>query len=47
MSLSQAQYLVEESDNFVKTTAELSSRASKDVIVEITVSDGSANGIVE
>ena len=46
-SLSQSQYLVVESNNSLTGTITLSSRTSEDVIVEITISDGSANGNVE
>ena len=47
MSLSQSQYSVVESNNLLTGTITLSSRASEDVIVEVTISDGSANGNVE
>ena len=47
MSLSQSQYSVIESNNSLTETITLSSRTSKDVIVEVTISDGSANGNVE
>ena len=47
MSLSQSQYSVEESNNSLTGTITLSSRAFEDVIVEVTISDGSANGNVE
>ena len=47
MSLSQSQYSVEESNNLLTGTIAMSSRASEDVIVEVTISDGSANGNVE
>ena len=47
MSLSQSQYSVVESNNSFTGTVTLSSRTSEDVIVEITISDGSANGNVE
>ena len=43
MSLSQSQYSVAESNNTLTGTITLSSRASEDVIVEVTISDGSAN----
>ena len=47
MSLSQSQYSVVENDTSLTVTITLSSRASEDVIVEVTISDGSANGNVE
>ena len=47
MSLNQSQYSVLERDNSLAGTITLSSRASEDVIVEVTISDGSANGNVE
>ena len=47
MSLSQSQYSVAESDNSLTGIITLSSRASEDVIVEVTISDGSANGNVD
>ena len=47
MSLSESQYSVAESNNLLTGTITLSSRTSEDVIVEITISDGSANGNVE
>ena len=39
MSLSQSQYSVVESKNLLIATITLSSRASEDVIVEVTISD--------
>ena len=47
MSLSQSQYSVVESNNSLTGTITLNSTLSKDVIVEVTISDGSANGNVE
>ena len=47
VSLSQSQYSVVESNNSITGTITLSSRTSEDVIVEVTISDGSANGNVE
>ena len=47
MSLSQSQYSVAESDSSLSVMIMLSSRASENVIVEVTLSDGSANGNVE
>ena len=47
VSLSQSQYSVVESDNSLTGSITLSSRTSEDVIVEVTISDGSANGNVE
>ena len=47
MSLSQSQYSVAESDASLRVTITLSSRASEDVMVEVTLSDGSADGNVE
>ena len=39
MSLSQSQYSVVEGSNLLTETITLSSRASEDVIVEVTISD--------
>ena len=47
VSLSQSQYSVAESDNSLSVIIMLSNRASEDVMVEVTLSDGSANGNVE
>ena len=47
VSLNQSQYSVLESDNSLTGTITLSSRTSEDVIVEVTISNGSANGNVE
>ena len=47
MSLSQSQCSVVESNNSLTGAITLSSRTSEDVIVEVTISDGSANGNVE
>ena len=47
MSLSQSQYSVVESYNSLTGTVTLSGKASKDVIVKVIISDGSANGNVE
>ena len=47
MSLSQSQYSVAESDTSLSVIIMLSSRTSEDVMVEVTLSDGSANGNVE
>jgi len=47
VSLGQSQYSIVESTNSLTGTITLSSRTSKDVIVEVTISDGSANGNVE
>ena len=46
MSLSQSQYSVAESDNELTGFLTLNSRTSEDVIVEVTISDGLANGNV-
>ena len=46
MSLSQSQYSVAESDYELTGILTMNSRASEDVIVEVTISDGSANGNV-
>ena len=46
MSLSQPQYSVAESDTSLNVTITLSSATSEDVMVEITLSDGSADGNV-
>ena len=47
MSLSQLQSSVTENDSPLTGSITLSRRASEDVIVEVTISDGSANGNVE
>ena len=47
MSLSQSQYSVAESDNSLSVIIMLSSRASENIMVEVTLSDGSANGNLE
>ena len=47
MSLNQSQYSVAESDTSLTVNISLSSRASEDVMVEVTISDGSANGNIE
>ena len=44
MSLNQSQYSVAESDPSLTVNITLSSRASEDVMVEVTISNGSANG---
>ena len=47
MALSQSQYFVVENKNSTTGTVTLSNEASEDVIVEVTISNGSANGNVE
>ena len=47
VSLSQSQYSVAESDTSLTVNITLSSTASEDVIVEVTIRDGSAIGNVE
>ena len=47
MSLSLSQYSVVESNNSLTGTITLSNKTSEDVIEEVTISDGSANGNVE
>ena len=47
MSLSQSEYSVAENGSSVTGTIIMSSEASEDVIVEVTISGGSANGNVE
>ena len=47
MSLSESQYSVSESGTSLSVMIMMSSRASEDVIVQVTLSDGSANGNVE
>ena len=47
VSLSQSQYSVAESDTPLPVTIMLSNRASEDVVVEVTLSDRSANGNVQ
>ena len=44
MSLRRSQYSVVESDNSLTGTIILNRRTSEDVIVEVTISDESANG---
>ena len=44
MSLSEPEYSVTESDTPLSVTIMLSNRTSEDVVVEVTLSDGSANG---
>ena len=44
MSLNQSEYSVAEDNTSLTVTVTMSSRASEDVMVEVTVSDGSANG---
>ena len=46
VSLSEPEYSVAESDTPLSVTIMLSNRASEDVVVEITLSDGSADGNV-
>ena len=47
VSLSQSQYSVAENDASLTGSITLSSGTSEDVIVEVTLSDGSAIGNVE
>ena len=47
VSLNRSNYSVGENDGSVVGTITLSKEASEDVIVEVTVSDGSTNGNVE
>ena len=47
MSLNQLQFSVVESDALLNVMIMLSSRTSEDVMVEVTLSNGSANGNVE
>ena len=47
VSLSQLKYLVEESNKSATGVVTLSSRTSENVTVEVTISDGSANGNVK
>ena len=47
VSLSQLQYLVAENNTFLPVNITLNRTTSEDVIMEITISDGSANGNVE
>ena len=44
MSLSQSQYSVAENDTSLTVNITLNSTTSEDIIVEVTVSNGSANG---
>ena len=46
MSLSQLEYSAAESDIPLPVTITLSNEASEDVVVEVTLSDGSADGNV-
>ena len=47
VSLNQPQYLITENSSFLPVNVILNRIASEDVIVEVTISDGSANGNVE
>ena len=47
MSLSQSQSSIAESDTPLPVTIMLSNRASEDVVVEIILTDGSADGNVQ
>ena len=47
VSLSQPQYTIVENSSFLPVNITLNSTISEDVIVEATISDGSANGNVE
>ena len=47
MSLSQLQYSVAEGDTPLSVTIMMSNGASEDVVVEVTLSDGSADGNVQ
>ena len=47
VSLSQPQYSIAESDTSLSVTITLRSATSEDVMVEVTLSDGSADGNVE
>ena len=47
MSLSQPQYSIAENDTSLRVTLALNSATSEDVMVEVTLSDGSADGNVE
>ena len=47
VALSQLQYSIIESDSLLSVMIMLSSRASEDVMVKVSLSDGSANGNVE
>ena len=47
VSLNEPSYSVSENNGSVVGTITLSSEASEDVILEVTISDGSANGNVE
>ena len=44
MSLSQSEYSVAEGDTSLTVTVTMSNKTSEDVMVEVTISDGSANG---
>ena len=47
MSLSEPEYSVAESDTPLSVTIIMSNGASEDVVVEVTLSDGSADGNVQ
>ena len=47
MSLSQLEYSAAESDTPLPVTIMLSNAVSEDVVVEVTLSDGSADGNVQ
>ena len=47
MSLQQSKYSVNESDTLLKVPITMSIKASKDVIIEVTISEKSANGNIQ
>ena len=47
MSMNQSQYSAAESDTPLSVTIMMSNRASEDVVVEVTLSDGLADGNVQ
>ena len=47
ISLNRPQYSISENSSFLPVTITVNTTVSEDVIVEVTISDGSANGNVE
>ena len=47
MSLRQSEFSIAENDTLLRVTALLGKMTSRDITVEVTISDGSANGNVQ
>ena len=47
VSLNQSQYLITENNSFLPVNIKLNNTVYDDVVVEVIISDGSANGNVE